>query len=122
MSILRDLDTIARGCGFDAVGHVLTALDQRDPRPAATAHKFVTVAQEGSPADIRTADVGALPVVRYWTVKTGAMGRTYYVHVIACDAWKASLVALKRNPSAVSAEVVREIDREEFEHLTRVPA
>jgi hypothetical protein len=73
-------------------------------------------------ADTGTAGVGTSPVVRYWTVKAQSLGRTRYVHVEACDAWKATCVVMNRNKSVTCAQVVREIDREEFEALTRVPA
>lgn len=71
-------------------------------------------------ADLRTAEVGSLPVTRYWTVKYECAGRTFYDYVEACDAWKAGLVVFRRHDGATSTQVVREIDRDEFQHLTRV--
>lgn len=69
-------------------------------------------------AGIGTADAGT-PIVRYWTVKFERGGRTYYDYVIACDAWKAGLVVFRRHDGATSTQVVREIQRDEYEHLTR---
>ena len=106
-----------------AVADHLHSSSQHDPhRPAATPEPSSFAPVEGSPpaADLGTAEAGAL--TRYWTVKYEARGRTYYDHVEACDAWKAGLVVFRRQSAATSTQVVREIDREEFEHLTRVPA
>lgn len=91
------------------------------PRPSAdTARKSSSQGQK----DVPTASLGSveagLPIVRYWTVKFERGGRTFYDHVEACDAWKAGLVVFRRHDGATSTQVVREIDREEYEHLTRV--
>lgn len=71
-----------------------------------------------STAGIGTADAGT-PIVRYWTVRYRHDGSAIwnYTHVIACDPFKASMVVSNRHRSVV--EVMREIDREEYEHLTR---
>jgi len=74
--------------------------------------------EERPTAGIGTADAG-LPIVRYWTVRYEARGRTYFDHVIACDAWKAGLVVFRRHDGATSTQVVREIQLDEYEHLTR---
>jgi hypothetical protein len=103
----------------DILNHTLRALDPQQPRNRSS---FAPVEGSTPTADVGTADVGDLPVSRYWTVKIEARGRIHYVHVQACDAWKATTVALKGNRAAISAQIVREIDKDEFEHLTRVPA
>lgn len=71
-------------------------------------------------ADAGTAGVGS-PIVRYWTLRFRHGGSSLwdYTHVIACDPFKAAMVVSNRRPSVVETEVVREINREEFEHLTR---
>jgi hypothetical protein len=73
-------------------------------------------------AGIGTADAG-LPIVRYWTVRYRHGGSLLwnYTQVIACDPFKASMVVSNRmrtQPPDV-IEVVREIQRDEFEHLTK---
>jgi hypothetical protein len=89
------------------------------PPSADTANKSLSHGQKDVPhAGLRSVEAGT-PIVRYWTVKFERGGRTYYDHVEACDAWKASLVVFKRKQGATSTQVVREIDRDEFEHLTR---
>lgn len=122
MSLLDDINTIARGCGIDFIGHALTPLE-RSPDPQHGRKSAIRGAHEGSPhVGLGTAEADSLPVIRYWTVKFERGGRTYYDHVEACDAWKAGLVVFKRKAGATSTQVVREIDREEYEHLTRAPA
>lgn len=59
--------------------------------------------------------------MRYFTVKTEAHGRTYPVHIAAKDADAAPTLALRQNSAAITAQVVREIDRAEFERLTAIP-
>jgi hypothetical protein len=66
-----------------------------------------------------TAGAGTSAIVRYWTVKFERGGRTHYDHVEACDVWKASMVAEKRNEGANGVQVVREIRSDEYEALTR---
>ncbi|HEY0684710.1 MAG TPA: hypothetical protein VGD45_20405 [Steroidobacter sp.] len=58
---------------------------------------------------------------RYFTVQFESLGRVHYRHLEAQDHTHAGNRVLWREPSAISAEVVREISREEFERLTRVP-
>jgi hypothetical protein len=90
------------------------------PTSAATANKSLSHGQKDAPtAGIGTADAG-LPITRYWTVKFERGGRSYFDHLIACDPFKANLLTFKRNVGATSAQVVREIQRDEFEHLTKV--
>ena len=97
------------------VTHALRALDP--PVRSNPGTVLASLRQKDAPADLGTAEVGSLP--RYWTVKFERGGRSYYDYVEACDAWKASLVVFKRQQGATSTQVVREIDRHEFEHLTR---
>jgi len=105
----------------DIFTHTLRALDG-PPSSAATVRKPYVISQDKNEAP--TADAGTAGVsthiVRYWTVKYECGGRSYYDHVEACDAWKAGLVVFRRHDGATSTQVVREINREEFEHLTRV--
>jgi hypothetical protein len=67
-----------------------------------------------------TAEAGT-PIVRYWTVRFrhGGSALWDYTQVIACDPFKAAMVVSNRRPLATETAVVREINREEFEHLTR---
>jgi hypothetical protein len=64
---------------------------------------------------------GEDPHVRYWTVRFrhGGSALWDYTQVIACDPFKAAMVVSNRRPLATETAVVREINREEFEHLTR---
>ena len=65
--------------------------------------------------------VEAGPTVRYWTVKFRHGGSRLwdYTAVTACDPFKAALMAHKQQPLVTELEVVREIQRDEYEHLTR---
>ena len=106
---------------FDLIDIAFTALEQRKdfPRGAATAGKshVMNAQPEASPhADLGTAEVG---VLRYFTVRVERNGRTIYEHVQAPHTWAASKAALDANPSACCAQVVREIDRAEYERLAR---
>lgn len=107
---------------FELIDIAFTALEQRKhfPGPQQPRNRFSFAPVEGPTptADIGTVDVSALPVTRFWTVKFERGGKTRYDHVEACDLWKASIVTFKRNPGANGVQVVREISREEFEHLT----
>lgn len=108
----------------ESINHIFRSLEKNFtsaiPASAATVCKSLSQDKnEVSPtAGIGTADAG-LPIVRYWTVKFEAHGRTYYDHVEACDLWKATMVVMKRHPYAACSQVVREIQRDEYEHLTR---
>jgi hypothetical protein len=101
--------------------HTLSIVD-RSPTSTDTARKSCMTSQ--GQKDVPHAGLGSVeagtPIVRYWTVKYERGGRAYYDHVEACDAWKAGLVVFRRHDGATSTQVVREIDRHEFEHLTRV--
>lgn len=101
-----------------------SALERRkDPPPSADTARESQQAQRQK--DVPHAGLGSVeagtPIVRYWTVKYryGASIRWNYDHVIACDPWKATLVVMKRDQSIDEAYVVREIQRDEYEHLTR---
>lgn len=63
--------------------------------------------------------VEAGPIVRYWTVRYRHQASAIwnYTQVIACNPFKAVLVVSK--PSITETELVREINRDEYEHLTR---
>lgn len=102
------------------------------PASADTAHKSYVTSQ--GQKDVPHAGLGSVeagisakgdrelaPVIRYWTVKFRRIGRAerHFDHVIACDPWKATMVVMKRDQSIAEAEVVREIQHDEFEHLTR---
>lgn len=119
------------------IEHVFKALD--DNRPPRNLRTYPSVPQaDESPTCTDTArksymtsqgqehaphaglgSVEAGPIVRYWTVRYEARGRSYYDHVIACDPWKATMVVMKQRPYAACSQVVREIQRDEYEHLTR---
>lgn len=110
-------DAIQRGNTREIASHIIPSAI---PTLAATVCKSLPQDKnEVSPtAGIGTADAGT-PIVRYWTVKFERGGRTYYDHVEACDAWKAGLVVFRRHDGSTSTQVVREIQRDEYEHLTR---
>jgi hypothetical protein len=71
-------------------------------------------------AGIGTADAG-IPIERYWTVRYRYGGSVLwnYTQVIACDPFRAAMVVSNRRKSITETEVVREINRDEFEHLTK---
>lgn len=98
--------------------HALTPLSSNEPQQPRNRFSFAPVEGSSPNAGIGTADAGS-PIVRYWTVKYERGGRTYFDHVEACDAWKAGLVVFRRHDGATSTQVVREIQRDEYEHLTR---
>lgn len=100
--------------------HFTSATPQTRSNPGTVS---ASLQQKGLPtAGIGTADAGTSAIVRYWTVRYRYDGSPLwnYTQVIACDPFKASLVVMKRKREIVTAEVVREIDRDEFEHLTKV--
>jgi hypothetical protein len=114
------------------IAHVFKALDRIERREPQQPMPVCSPLVEGSSptAGIGTADAGIFskgdrelgPVVRYWTVKYRRYSRAEYhfEHVIACDPFKATLVVFNRDRSIVEAKVVREVQRDEFEHLTKV--
>jgi hypothetical protein len=102
------------------IEHVFKALEPRSPASADTANKSLSHGQK----DVHHAGLGSVeagtPIVRYWTVKFERGGRTHFAAVEACDVLKANLVVFKRYEGANGVQVVREIQRDEYEHLTRV--
>lgn len=91
----------------------------RKSAPSGAQHEL---SGEGRPhTGIGTADAGT-PIVRYWTVKYryGGSALWDYTHVIACDPFKAAMVVSKQKPLVTEMEVMREIQRDEYEHLTRI--
>jgi hypothetical protein len=101
------------------IEHTFRALDRIERPSAGTANKSLSHGQKDATAGLGSVEAG--PIVRYWTVKFRheASAIWNYTAVIACDPFRASLVVTNRNRSIVTAEVVREIQRDEFEHLTR---
>lgn len=108
----------------DLMKHVFQSLEKHFPSaipPSAdTARKsYMTSQGQEDATNAGLGSVEAGPIVRYWTVKYECAGRTFYDYVEACDAWKAGLVVFRRHAGATSTQVVREINRDEYEHLTR---
>lgn len=106
---------------FDLIDIAFTALERRksspiDPQQPRNRFSYAPVEGSTPTADVGTADVSDL---RYFTVRVGRNGRTIYEHVQAPHTWAASKAALEANPTACCAQVVREIDRTEFERLQR---
>jgi hypothetical protein len=92
------------------------------PPSADTANKSLSHGQKDDhQAGLGSVEAGTSPVVRYWTVRFryGGSALWDYTHVIACDPFKAAMVVSKRRPLITETEVVREINRDEYEHLTR---
>lgn len=110
----------------DLMNHVFRSLEKHFPsaiphEPQQPMPGSPALVEGSSPtAGIGTADAG-LPIVRYWTVKYRYGGSSLwdYTHVIACGPFKAAMVAHKQKPMATEMEVVREIQRDEFESMTR---
>lgn len=109
----------------DAILNVFRSLDKHFtsaiPPSADTARKSYMTSQgqkDATNAGLGSVEAGT-PIVRYWTVKYERGGRTHFTAVEACDLWKASLVVFKRHEGLSGVQVVREIQRDEFEHLTR---
>jgi hypothetical protein len=111
---------------MNVLEHTMLGIDRilnGSPTSAATARKSCVTSQsenEAPTAGIGTADAGT-PIVRYWTVKFRHGGSRLwdYTAVTACDPFKAALTAHKQQPLVTELEVVREIQRDEYEHLTR---
>lgn len=117
-------DAIQRGDSHAIASHILpqspSSSDGQHGRKSALSGAQQELSGEDPHADAGTAGVGS-PSGRYWTVRFrhGGSALWNYTHVIACDPFKAALVVTNRDKSIVTAEVVREIDREEFDHFTR---
>lgn len=101
--------------------HALTPLSSNEPQQPRNRISSAPVEGSSPTAGIGTADAG-LPIVRYWTVKYrhGGSSLWNFTAVIACAPFQAALVVNKQKPSITETEVVREIQRDEYEHLTRV--
>jgi hypothetical protein len=101
------------------IEHTFRALDRIERPSAGTANKSLSHGQKDATAGLGSVEAG--PIVRYWTVKFRHTGSAIwnYTAVIACDPFKASMVMSKLKPSISETEVVREINHEEFLHLTR---
>lgn len=99
-----------------------SALERRKESPMSTdaARKPYVISQgreDATNAGLGSVEAG--PIVRYWTVKFERGGRTHWTAVEACDVLKANLVTFKKHEGANGVQVVREIQRDEFEALTR---
>jgi len=106
------------------IEHVFKALDRIERRELQQPMPGSPALVEGSSPTAGPGTAGAgSSIARYWTVKyRWTCSATWnYTQVIACDPFKAALVVTNRDKSIVTADVVREIDCEEYEHLTRVP-
>jgi hypothetical protein len=97
--------------------HALRPLSSNDPQQPRNRTSFAPVEGSSPHAGLGTAEAG--PIVRYWTVRYRHDGSAIwnYTHVIVCDPFRASMVVSNRHRAVV--EVVREIQRDEFEALTR---
>lgn len=104
-------------CQFDISSP--SSSDGQHGRKSAVCGAQRELSEEGSHAGPGTVGAGTSAIVRYWTVRYRHDGSAIwnYTAVIACDPFKASMVVSNRHRSVT--EVVREIDREEYEHLTR---
>jgi hypothetical protein len=103
---------IQRGNTREIASHII-------PPSTDTARKSCMTSQGQKDATAGLGSVEAGPIVRYWTVKFERGGRTHFTAVEACDVLKATLVVFKRHEGANGVQVVREIQRDEFEALTR---
>lgn len=110
----------------ESINHIFRSLEKTFtsaiPSCTDTAHKpyMTSQGQEHAPhAGLGSVEAG--PIVRYWTVRYrhGGSALWDYTQVIACGPFKAFMVASKQKPLATAIEVVREIQRDEYEHLTR---
>jgi hypothetical protein len=99
------------------IEHLFSALDRIERPSTGTANKSLSHGQKDETAGLGSVEAG--PIVRYWTVKFERGGRTHFVAVEACDVLKATLVVFKRHDGANGVQVVREIQRDEYEALTR---
>ena len=99
----------------------MRAVSSTEPQQPRNRISSAPVEGSSPTAGIGTADAGT-PTVRYWTVKYRHQASLHwnYAHVIACDPFEATLVVTNPDQSISEAYVMREIDREEYEHLTRV--
>lgn len=105
---------------FELIDIAFTALERRKNPPVRSSADKSYMTSHGQ-KDIPHADLGTAEAsdLRYFTVRVERNGRTIYEHVQAPHTWAASKAALDANPSACCAQVVREIDRAEYERLAR---
>ena len=105
---------------FDLIDIAFTALERRkDPPVPSTGRKsyMTSQAQKDVPhADLGTGEVGTL---RYFVVKVERGRWTIYDRVQAEHTWAASKAAFDANPGARSVQVMREIDKAEFDRFQR---
>lgn len=99
------------------IEHTFSALDRIERPSAGTANKSLSHGQKDATAGLGSVEAG--PIVRYWTVKFERGGRVHWTAVEACDVLKANLVTFKKHEGASAVVVVREIQRDEYEALTR---
>lgn len=107
---------IQRGDTREIAAHLIP------PSSIGTARKsYMTSQGQKDETNAGLGPVEAGPTVRYWTVKYryGGSSLWNFTAVIACAPFQAALVVNKQKPSITEVEVVREIQRDEFEHLTR---
>lgn len=92
---------------------------RNDPPVPSTGHKsyMTSQAQKDAPtADLGTGEVGSL---RYFVVKVERGRWTIYDRIQAEHTWAASKAAFEGNPGARSVQVLREIDKAEFDRFQR---
>lgn len=104
------------------IEHTFRALERIERPSTDTARKsYVTSQSQEDATHAGLGSVEAGPIARYWTVKYryGGSSLWNFTAVIACGPFQAALVVNKQKPSITEVEVVREIQRDEYEHLTR---
>lgn len=105
---------------LDLLDIAFSALERRkDPPVPSTGHKSYMTSQaqkDSTNADPGTGEVGTL---RYFVVKVESGRFTLYDRVQAENTWGASKAAFDVNPGARSVQVMREIDKAEFDRFQR---
>lgn len=103
---------------FDLIDIAFSALERRTDPPVRSNPGTVlaSLPQKDAPADLGTAEVGTL---RYFVVRVERGRWTIYDRVQAVNTWAASKVAFDRNHGARCVQVMREIDRAEYDRFTR---
>lgn len=106
---------------FDLLDIAFSALERRKDPPTSTdtAHKSYVISQ--GQEDTPHAGLGSVEAstARYFTVKVERGRFAYYVDVQAENTWQASRTAFEQNKGARSVQVVREIDRRDYERRAR---
>ncbi len=102
----------------DLLDIAFSALERRKDPPVRSNPGTVlaSLPQKDAPADLGTAEVGTL---RYFVVKVERGRWTLYDRVQAEHTWGASRAAFERNQGARCVQVMREIDKAEFERFER---